>query len=108
MAAALGTMIFGKGLSGVISEKIVGLSQIKTLSAMLATTMVSALLTSLSIPVSLTQVIIGGMVGAGISQRPSVVNKRDITILVSGWTLVTIVSAGPWLYCRLAISVNFS
>jgi len=94
LAAALGTVMFGKMISRVISDRIVGLSQIKTLSAMLASAVVTAILTSFSIPVSLTQVVIGGMLGAGISQRPSLVNTREIIILVSGWALVTIVSAG--------------
>ena len=94
VAATLGTVLFGRILSGVISERVVGLSQIKTLSAMVASTIVTTMLTSLSIPVSLTQVIIGGMLGAGISQRPSIANRHELTILVSGWTLVTVASAG--------------
>ena len=108
VAAALGTVVFGKELSGVISEKIVGLSQIKTLSAMMASALITTILTALSIPVSLTQVVIGGMVGAGISQRPSMVNRKEVIILVSGWTIVTLVSAGlGFVVSRYLITVNF-
>jgi len=89
-AAATGIVLFGKNLAKVVSDKIVGLSQIKTFSAMLAATFVIMVLTVLSIPVSLTQVIIGGMLGAGVSRRPWAVNTREIVILISGWTLVTI------------------
>jgi phosphate/sulfate permease len=107
VAVSLGTILFGKKLSGVISEKIVGLSQLKTLCAMLATSIITALLTSLSIPVSLTQVIIGGMVGAGISQRPSMINRRELVTLVSGWALITIVSAGlGYLVSKYLITLN--
>lgn len=89
-AAALGMILFGKMLAAVVSEKIVGLSQIKTFAAMLAASLIILLLTILAIPVSLTQVIIGGMLGAGISRRPWAVNTREIGILIVGWALVTV------------------
>ncbi len=93
-AAALGIILFGKMLAAVVGDKIVGLSQIKTFAAMLAAAIVILVLTFFSIPVSLTQVIIGGMLGAGVSRRPSVVNTREIGILIAGWAAVTLVSAG--------------
>ena len=62
----------------MVGDKIVGLSQMKTLSAMLASAIVTAVLTVFSVPVSLTQVVIGGMLGAGLSRRPSDnEHKRD-------------------------------
>ena len=93
-AAALGIILFGKMLAAVVGDKIVGLSQIKTFAAMLAAAIVILVLTFFSIPVSLTQVIIGGMLGAGVSRRPWVVNTREIGILIAGWAAVTLVSAG--------------
>jgi phosphate/sulfate permease len=94
LAAALGMILFGKMISQLISEKIVGLSQIKTLSALLASFITTAILTSFSIPVSLTQVVIGGMLGAGVSQKPSGVNTTEIMTLISSWALITVVSIG--------------
>jgi inorganic phosphate transporter, PiT family len=93
-AAALGIILFGKMLAAVVGDKIVGLSQIKTFAAMLSAAIVILILTFFSIPVSLTQVIIGGMLGAGVSRQPWVVNSREIGILIAGWAAVTIVSAG--------------
>jgi len=92
--AALGVILFGRTMAQVISEKIVGLSQIKTFAAVLAAAIVILVLTISSIPVSLTQVIIGGMVGAGVSRRPWSVNSREIGELITGWALITIISAG--------------
>jgi inorganic phosphate transporter, PiT family len=89
-SAAIGIILFGKSLAKVVSDKIVGLSQTKTFAAMLAATIVIMILTVFSIPVSLTQVIIGGMLGAGISRRPWAVNSREISVLISGWALVTV------------------
>jgi inorganic phosphate transporter, PiT family len=93
VSAALGIVFFWKMLASVVGERIVGLSQIKTFGAMLSAALVIFVLTLLSIPVSLTQVIIGGMLGAGISRRPWVVNSREIGILIAGWAIVTVACA---------------
>jgi inorganic phosphate transporter, PiT family len=93
-SAALGIVLFGKLLAKVVSDKIVGLSMIKTFAAMLGAALIIFVLTALSIPVSLTQVIIGGMLGAGITRRPWAVNTREIGILITGWALVTLATAG--------------
>lgn len=94
LVTALGMFLFGKSIAKVVGDKIVGLSQIKTLSAMLGSAIVTTVLTFLSVPVSLTQVIIGGMLGAGLARRPSIVNGRELVTLVAGWTLVTLASTG--------------
>jgi inorganic phosphate transporter, PiT family len=94
VSSALGIATFGKKLAAVVGEKIVGLSQMKTFAAMLSAAIIILFLTAFSIPVSLTQVIIGGMLGAGISRRPWAINSREIGILISGWALVTLVCAG--------------
>ena len=61
---------------------------------MLGSAIVASLFTALSVPVSLTQVVIGGMLGAGVAHRPSIVNTRELFALILGWAIVTIVSAG--------------
>ncbi len=100
-AAALGMVLFGKMIAKVVGDRIVGLGQMKTLAAMLASAIVTGVLTAFSVPVSLTQVVIGGMFGAGISQRPSVTNNREIGILFVGWALVTASSAGLAFFLSL-------
>jgi phosphate/sulfate permease len=94
LTTALGMILFGKSIAKVVGDKIVGLSQVKTLAAMLGSAIITSLFTALSVPVSLTQVVIGGMLGAGVAHRPSIVNMQELLILVLGWAIVTIVSAG--------------
>ena len=94
LASAVGMVVFGKSIAGVISDEIVGLSQMKTLSAMLSSAIITGFFTALSIPVSLTQVIVGGMLGAGVVHKPSIVNRREVAKLIAGWTVVTLASAG--------------
>jgi inorganic phosphate transporter, PiT family len=103
VATALGMVLFGKKIALVVGEKIVGLSQVKTLAAMLASAIITGVFTIFSIPVSLTQVIIGGMLGAGISQRPALVNQRELGILFASWAGVTIASAALGFALTLAI-----
>lgn len=93
-SAAAGIVLFGKLIAEVLGDKIVGLSQIKTFASMSSAALLIMILTTFSIPVSLTQVIIGGMLGAGVSRRPWAINSREIAILIAGWALVTLGSAG--------------
>jgi phosphate/sulfate permease len=92
LSTSLGMVLFGKSIAKVVGDKIVGLSQMKTLSAMLGSAIVTTVFTALSVPVSLTQVIIGGMLGAGVAHRPSIVNNKELANLIVGWALVTLVS----------------
>lgn len=94
LTTAAGMVLFGKSIAKIVGDKIVGLSQVKTLSAMLGSAIITSVFTFLAVPVSLTQVIIGGMLGAGVAHRPSVVNNREIVELIAGWALVTLASAG--------------
>lgn len=94
LTTAVGMVLFGKSIARIVGDKIVGLSQVKTLSAMLGSAIITSVFTFLAFPVSLTQVIIGGMLGAGVAHRPSIVNNREIAELIAGWTLVTLASAG--------------
>lgn len=94
LTTASGIILFGKSIAKIVGDKVVGLSQIKTLSAMLSSAIITSLFTFLAVPVSLTQVIIGAMLGAGVARRPSVVNNKELVDLVVGWTLVTLASAG--------------
>jgi phosphate/sulfate permease len=91
---ALGTVLFGKAIAKVVGDKIVGLSQIKTLSAMLGAAFVTWLFTQFALPVSLTQVVIGGMLGAGTARGPTIINRSEILSMVGHWVLVTLLCTG--------------
>ena len=104
ISSAFGMVLFGKSIAKVVGDKIVGLSQIKTLSAMLGSAIITTIFTALAVPVSLTQVVIGGMLGAGVARRPSIVNNRELVSLTLGWTLVTITSAGlAFVLCNVML-----
>ncbi len=87
---ASGTMLFGKSIAKVLGEKIVTLSQVKTVAAMLGAAFVTWILTQFSIPVSLTQVVLGGMLGAGSAKGPTVVNTRGLMTMIWRWAAITV------------------
>jgi PiT family inorganic phosphate transporter len=87
---ALGTVLFGKALAKVVGDKIVGLSQIKIVSSMLGTAFITWLFTQFSVPVSLTQVVIGGMLGAGRARGPTVINRSILVTMIRDWVIVTL------------------
>jgi phosphate/sulfate permease len=43
--------------------------------------------TQLSLPVSISQVVIGGMSGAASVKRMAITNKRIIQQVIAGWTI---------------------
>jgi phosphate/sulfate permease len=99
----LGTILFGKSIAKVLGEKIVSLSQVKTLAAVLATAFVTWTLTQFSIPVSLTQLVLGGMLGAGSARGPTVVNRRELLTMILRWAAVTILCTLSGFAIELAI-----
>jgi inorganic phosphate transporter, PiT family len=91
--SALGMVLFGKKIAQVVGDKLVGLSQIKTLAAMIAAAAITFAFTTVSIPVSLTQVIVGGMLGAGLARKPSLVNTREL-----GSRIWVVLCAAPFFH----------
>ena len=90
IAIVLGTTMFGEPIATIVGGKIVQLSGLKTVSALLSTAFVAWTFTQFSIPVSLTQMVIGGMVGAGIARGPTIVNRFELFSMVWHWVLVTV------------------
>ncbi len=92
-AIVVGTTLFGKSIAKIVGEKIVQLSGLKTASALMSTAFVVWIFTQISVPISLTQVVIGGMVGAGSARGPTIVNRSELFSLIWHWILVTILCA---------------
>ncbi len=92
-AIAAGTILFGKTIARVVGNKIVQLNELKTVSALLSAAFVTWIFTQISIPLSFTQVVIGGMLGAGIARGPTIVNRSELFSMIWHWIAVTILSS---------------
>jgi PiT family inorganic phosphate transporter len=93
VTVAAGVLIFGKSIAKIVGDKIVGLTQIKTVSAMFSTAFLTWVFTQFSIPLSLTQAVIGGMIGAGTAKGPTIFNRKKVLEIIASWVLVTALSA---------------
>lgn len=91
-AIVAGTALFGKSIAKVVGERIVQLSQLKTVSALLGAAFVTWAFTQIAVPISLTQVVIGGMIGAGSARGPTVMNRSELFSIIWHWVVVTILS----------------
>ncbi len=89
LAALMGMLLFGRGISGVIGDELLALSPVGVLTAMFGGASVMLLLTQFRIPVSITQAIVGGMVGVSLTRDVRVINRRILGEILASWILVT-------------------
>jgi PiT family inorganic phosphate transporter len=86
-AAIVGIMFLSKGTVRSVSDNLVGLSPSMALSAQFGGALSVHVFTQLSLPVSISQVVIGGMNGAASVKRMAITNKRIIQQVIAGWTI---------------------
>lgn len=78
--------------SRFVSEGIVGHSPTTVFSSLLVGAILVWLFTQIAIPVSLSQLLLGGLVGVNLYRKPNVYNKRALLVLLSSWVGVPILS----------------
>jgi PiT family inorganic phosphate transporter len=86
-ATIVGIIFLSKGTVRSVSDNLVGLSPSMALSAQFGGAVSAHAFTQLSLPVSISQVVIGGMSGAASAKHMAITNKRIIQQVVAGWTI---------------------
>jgi PiT family inorganic phosphate transporter len=86
-----GVMKSGK-TSRFVSEGVVGHSPTTVFSSLLVGAVLVWLFTQVAIPVSLSQLLIGGLVGVNLFRKPKVYNRDALMKLIVIWTGVTVLS----------------
>jgi PiT family inorganic phosphate transporter len=86
-AAVVGIMFLSKGTVRSVGDNLVGLSPSMALSAQFGGAVSAHVFTQLSLPISISQVVIGGMSGAASVKRVAITNKRIIQQVIAGWTI---------------------
>jgi PiT family inorganic phosphate transporter len=86
-AAIVGIIFLSKGTVRSVSDNLVGLSPSMALSAQFGGAVSAHAFTQLSLPVSISQAVIGGMSGAASAKHMAITNKRIIQQVVAGWTI---------------------
>ena len=91
VASFFGVMKSGR-TSRFVSEGIVGHSPTTVFSSLLVGAVLVWLFTQAAIPVSLSQLLIGGLVGVNLYRKPRVYNKDALLKLVAAWVGATVIS----------------
>jgi len=91
-AIALGAVVFGRGVSRTMGPDLVVLNPIGVVTGMFSSALLMWLFTQFTLPVSATQMVLGGMVGAGLAGRSLLLNKRVAFEIVGSWPLATLLS----------------
>jgi len=86
-ATTVGILFLSKGTVRSVADNLVGLNPSTALSAQFGGAMSVHVFTQLGLPVSISQVVIGGMSGAASVKHMSITNRRIIQQVIAGWTI---------------------
>jgi len=89
VASFFGVMKSGR-TSRFVSEGIVGHSPTTIFSSLLVGAVSVWVFTQAAVPVSLSQLLIGGLVGVNLYRKPRVYNRHALLVLVLSWIGVTV------------------
>lgn len=103
-AAIVGVAVLGQNsLGGVVGDRMLTLSPQGVFSAFISSSLLVWVGTQLALPVSITQCLIGGMLGAALSRNVAIVNKRLVTETVSLWVVAPVVAVAASFLLTLAL-----
>jgi PiT family inorganic phosphate transporter len=91
VASFFGVMKSGK-TSIFVSEGVVGHSPLTIFSSLLVGAILIWIFTQAAIPVSLAQVLIGGLIGVNLYRKPRTYNRSALIKLIGSWVGVTLAS----------------
>lgn len=83
----IGIVFLSAGTVRSVADNLVGLNPSTALSSQFGAAIAVHLFTQLGLPVSISQVAIGGMGGAASVKRIAITNKRIIQQIMAGWTI---------------------
>lgn len=94
VAILCGAVVFGRGVSRTMGPDLVILSPIGVLTSMFSSAALLWGFTQFGLPMSATQMVLGGIVGAGLSRSVFFLNRRLFFEIVGSWPVVTLLSIG--------------
>jgi len=102
IAAIVGIFSLSKGTTRSVADNLVGLNPSAALSAQFGGALSVHIFTQLGLPVSISQVVIGGMTGAASVKQIAIINKKIMRDIMAGWTIGPIAGAIlTFLFMRL-------
>ncbi|NWG10041.1 MAG: inorganic phosphate transporter [Nitrososphaerales archaeon] len=88
ISAVMGIVIFGKRITKTVGEDLIVLSPKGVITGMFSSALLMWLFTQFSIPISMTQAIVGGIIGAGLVKRHVIFNRIILYEIIGSWIVV--------------------
>jgi PiT family inorganic phosphate transporter len=92
ISALIGTILFGKRTVRTVGENITSLDPARAFAALFGGAIIVELFTQFHLPVSMTQAVVGGIIGTGFVKGYRDINKRTVKNLALSWVLAPLVS----------------
>jgi PiT family inorganic phosphate transporter len=92
ISSLIGTVIYGRKTVITVGRKITLLDPPRAFSAQLAGALIVEIFTQLHFPVSITQAVIGGVIGTGLIKGYQELNKKTVKNLAASWILAPILA----------------
>jgi len=93
LVAVAGVVTLGRGaVAGTVGDRMLVLSPQGVFSAFMGSSLVVWLGTQLAVPVSISQCLLGGMIGAAFTKKVTVLNSRLVGETLSSWVLAPVLS----------------
>lgn len=93
IAMVLGVIIFSNRVVKTVGKNITIIDPMTAFTAQFSAGLVICSFTLLGIPISITQAIIGGLVGVGLTKGVGMVNKKLVIAIFIGWIITPISAA---------------
>ena len=90
LATALGMCLLSREVAETVGREILGLSPSTALAAQLSGALIVHTFTQFGMPVSITQSLVGGVIGVGLAKKITVANVQLIRNILIGWALAPI------------------
>ena len=92
ISALLGTVFYGRKTVVTVGKRITMLDPPRAFSAQLAAALIVELFTQLHLPASITQAVIGGIIGTGLIKGYRELNRKTMKNLAASWFIAPLLA----------------
>ena len=92
ISAFLGAILFSKRTVATVGRKIISLDPARAFSAQISGSIIVEMFTQIHLPVSITQAIVGGVIGTGLAKGKKELNTKTLKNLAISWLMVPLIS----------------
>lgn len=93
VAMAVGALTYGHRVTGTVAHGVVPLDPLSAFTVQISLALVTHIFAIVGVPISLSQAVIGALIGIGIIKGERVLHRKRILSIILGW-VVTPIAAG--------------